>query len=682
MSITRGLPYSISGLSLLLLLVAGCNNVPVHRVNQTFAIEVSEISENQEPIKLDFLWIIDTSSSMNEEQLALANGFKGFVDVLQKYLKNIDIRVAVTTMDPFDAEAGNCGFNNIPADHFLPGSKESDVWPCLGNEDCVKHFGSAWECMHPVSAQNLYTVNRSISTSCEFRCKGNGDCCGEFCFDDECGKDQSCLLSRCEGAPTDDCPFECYGPGGSTLEAGCIRPPDTVDCPSDLPAVLTTNTLDLFKCIATAQPKQTGTAGFEQGLRCAWMALDPNGLHAEQARGFLRDDAYLVLVFVSDEDDCSVAEAFHSVGDECEDDADCMGKLPGSCKLDVANSMAVGAKVKTCTGTIKKEYQDKCSLLGEYKGKKTNECIANANCAVCERDEDCDEGWYCKGKKKCRPSSYHFSQYATYQDGYGAQLNALGPVAEYYSRFRSLKSDPAKVLVAVVVGDAVLLPPGNKAGEPDQESLISAACREHEFLPACLAYDASLKGDKKECRGDSTRAGCEDFRQTMLDCVHECFVASKGAPGSVSKRTYVCNSETGTADWGSRYLMLAEMFGPNGVSSNICAPDGIAPALETIAKQVVKRVTKVCLPMEPKRAESLVVTLANVGEDGSLGVAEKLVEGTSDEGGDYRIEFPTQECCFPNDQGDCTGTLKAITFNDVLDPNSRIEVRYEATLSD
>ena len=58
------------------------------------------------------------------------------------------------------------------------------------------------------------------------------------------------------------------------------------------------------------------------------------------------------------------------------------------------------------------------------------------------------------------------------------------------------------------------------------------------------------------------------------------------------------------------------------------------------------------------------------------------MEGTDEEGGDYRIEFPTQECCFPDDQGDCTGTLKAITFNDVLDPSYRIEVRYEAKLGD
>lgn len=676
MSGLRRVSVWLAVLNSVLLLVWGCNNVPVHNVNQTFAIEVSEISENQEPIKLDFLWVIDSSSSMSEEQLVLAAGFKGFVDVLQTYLKNIDIRVAVTTMDAFAAEGGQ--FNNKPAEYFLPASFEKKVLPCLGNEDCQKKFGSGWECK-ATQAAHLYNLNRSINTTCEYRCKGDGDCCGEFCFEDLCASDQVCLLNQCEGAPTDACTYECHAPGGTLQSSGCMRQPDTQDCPSSLPTVLTTSTLDLFKCIATVQPKQTGTSGFEQGMRSAWMALDPDGLNADQAKGFLREDAYLVLVFISDEDDCSVAEEFHSVGWTCEEDKDCKG---GSCKLDVPTSKAKGKKTKTCVGTIKKDYHDRCALLGEFKSKAANDCIADEKCADCERDEDCDDGWFCNGSSKCRPLPYHYSNYATHQHGMGAPLNSLGPVARYYSRFRSLKSDPAKVLVAAVVGDGLLKPPGDKAGEPDEDSLISAACMEMNNLAKCQLYGAALAGKKKDCRGDTRRLGCEDFREVMLDCVRECFLASKGKGGLYSKNSYVCDSEYGQADWGSRYLRLVEMFGPNGLASNICSPDGIAPALQTIAELVVKRVTKVCLPMEPKRDENVVVTLSTVAADGSAGPPEVLKEGTSEEGGDYRIEFPTQKCCFPDDQGDCTGTLKAITFNDVLDPSSRIEVRYEAQLGD
>jgi hypothetical protein len=48
-------------------------------------------------------------------------------------------------------------------------------------------------------------------------------------------------------------------------------------------------------------------ANLEQGINAALYALDKTGPNKEQAKAFLRDDAYLVIVFISDEDDCSVA---------------------------------------------------------------------------------------------------------------------------------------------------------------------------------------------------------------------------------------------------------------------------------------------------------------------------------------------------------------------------------------
>jgi hypothetical protein len=56
---------------------------------------------------------------------------------------------------------------------------------------------------------------------------------------------------------------------------------------------------DAFKCIALLG---TGGCGFEHQLEAARKALDP-GLKVNP--GFLRDDAYLAIVIISDEDDCS-----------------------------------------------------------------------------------------------------------------------------------------------------------------------------------------------------------------------------------------------------------------------------------------------------------------------------------------------------------------------------------------
>ncbi len=61
----------------------------------------------------------------------------------------------------------------------------------------------------------------------------------------------------------------------------------------------------LFVCQASVGAIQTLCGSQEQGLLAAWMALDPRGENAEQARAFLREDASLLTVILSDEDDCS-----------------------------------------------------------------------------------------------------------------------------------------------------------------------------------------------------------------------------------------------------------------------------------------------------------------------------------------------------------------------------------------
>jgi hypothetical protein len=57
--------------------------------------------------------------------------------------------------------------------------------------------------------------------------------------------------------------------------------------------------------MATVGTGQQPCGNQEQGLLAAWMALDPNGENADQARSFLRPDAYLLIVVVTDEEDCS-----------------------------------------------------------------------------------------------------------------------------------------------------------------------------------------------------------------------------------------------------------------------------------------------------------------------------------------------------------------------------------------
>jgi len=314
------------------LFASACADMPVHDVSKTFAIEVSEKTEHQDPIKLDFLWVIDNSASMCQEQTALATSFGKFADSLKKYLKNIDIRLAVTTTDAIE-RAGK--FANDPAKNFPPACFQSRVYACLGDEDCVKRYGQGWECKG-YSAKDMYNKNKSINSNCIFRCADDSACCEEFCSEafGECNpKDQSCIISQCKDAPNESCAFNCRQPGQGIAGSGCLMPPDTDECPASLPKVLTMDTLHRFTCNAIVEPEQSYQANLEQGLRAAWLALDPQGPNSVQVEGFLRDDAYLVVVFVSDEDDCSIDENYCSPNYDCgEDDAECPKGT--TCKTD------------------------------------------------------------------------------------------------------------------------------------------------------------------------------------------------------------------------------------------------------------------------------------------------------------------------------------------------------------
>jgi cysteine-rich repeat protein len=88
-----------------------------------------------------------------------------------------------------------------------------------------------------------------------------------------------------------------------------LPPPQdcTTGLPNPLPKILTPATIDIartFRCIAQVG---IGGWGIEAALGAVELALSPPLLADPTANaGFLRDDALLAIVFVGDEDDCSV----------------------------------------------------------------------------------------------------------------------------------------------------------------------------------------------------------------------------------------------------------------------------------------------------------------------------------------------------------------------------------------
>ncbi len=282
-----------------LLAAWGCNHTPVENLEKSFTLKVETGTGDGEPVKIDFLWIIDDSTSMCQEQVSLARSFLQFQNTIEQSF-DVDVRIAVTTAnaecEPNGPVTSAGVFNTKPnrvisldcAASTQEVCSEADGGSC-GNLDCSFQScdtNGEWEC-NSRQAQDIpecvINPNGSINTLCVRACATDAECQTVF-------------------GPT----YVCRERSGST---GCVAVPQTDGCPDTMPPVITNDNLDLFRCIASVGLATGGPCyRYEQQFKSAMLALDKNGRNADQARDFLRDDAYLVVIFVSDEEDCSVVD--------------------------------------------------------------------------------------------------------------------------------------------------------------------------------------------------------------------------------------------------------------------------------------------------------------------------------------------------------------------------------------
>jgi hypothetical protein len=212
---------------------------------------------------VDILFVIDDSLSMVEEQSLLRDNFSALMDRLKEgvgYMPNVHIGITTTDVDT--------GAYYIPS--------------CGGgiNGKLIKGSGDA--CSDPVN--QAYIVNVEPK-GCAIEREGEGGTCSSSdCSADNCGQD---AFIDSNGVPTE--------PSGLTLisdENGCPRCVNYADADIN----------EVFSCMADVG---INGCGFEQPLEAMNMALTAG--HAEN-EGFVRDTAYLAVVIVTDEDDCSVAD--------------------------------------------------------------------------------------------------------------------------------------------------------------------------------------------------------------------------------------------------------------------------------------------------------------------------------------------------------------------------------------
>ena len=310
-------------------------------------------------------------------------------------------------------------------------------WTC--QQKCEAFLHDAAGCQS-VCAQSTLT---ECQTDCGTRFPKQGFLCvlacdGKYDCTDRC-------IARF-GEPS----YRCNSPDTTGNLAGCLRPPATLACPplAQGPTMLNNTVADqwlkewiagrwggdpewdpkwkqlpttdsaedfaaremarskvfelLFKCMATVGAHQDNVCGNqEQPLRAAWMALDPEGENADQAKKFLRDEAYLLIVAVGDEDDCSAPEYEKSAG--------------------------------TFDNVIPAEEYGRCT---------------------CQRDE-----LGCTPAGDCNPAA------CLTNNKFDVKKCPLYSTARFVNQLRSLKPDPAQVVFAAINGGIILGSPTSPSSD-------------------------------------------------------------------------------------------------------------------------------------------------------------------------------------------------------------------------
>ena len=256
MSLKLGTPLTfVAGAALALTSLSGCIKHPLKPV------ELEKGSEKQNQLQLavnkdvDLLFIIDNSGSMGEEQANLAANFGTFIEQLEAPDVEANYRIGITTSDN-----GN------------PWCPAGTTTPEGGN---------------------------LVLSSCTTRL-------GDFLFGDTVDVQDLACNDLCNLTPeqleilptaTDEEPTEEPRPWLENIEGKKNIPEGT-------------STVEAFQCFG---PQGVNGCGFESQLESMYLALVRAKSQNEDSYGFLRKNAILAVVFVTDEADCSYNKDYAAI---------------------------------------------------------------------------------------------------------------------------------------------------------------------------------------------------------------------------------------------------------------------------------------------------------------------------------------------------------------------------------
>lgn len=224
-------------------------------------VEYDQSQEKQDAIALtvnkdvDILFVIDNSGSMGEEQATLARNFERFINVLEEPGVEANYRIGVTTTDNGNPYCGTTG----------PEAGRLRLTSCRSRE-------------------SEFTFNDSVE---KFE-----EACNAVCPDSFTAEDGTVIdLNSIPIEPTE------IDGGGEPVARNWL---ENIEGRTNLPAGLTT--VQAFQCFG---PQGIDGCGFESHLESMWKALSRAGNNEETDFGFIRDNAILSIVHVTDEADCS-----------------------------------------------------------------------------------------------------------------------------------------------------------------------------------------------------------------------------------------------------------------------------------------------------------------------------------------------------------------------------------------
>lgn len=391
----------------------GCNQTPASGTLDDMTIEVEARLSNTDAVKLDIVWVIDNSSSMCQEQNSLVQNVAQFIETFSAF--RVDLRLAVVNTDVLTESASGAFQNKLFTKSYPPNCFQGEVFPCLKDAECVDEFGDGWVCEPPVNGQASYLQNSncSVNSQCRYKCGDDAECQDTFSIDD----------------------IKCVKPGGDVAQSRCQSPPAIAGCPAELPLWVSTedDNIDLFRCLALVGAEQATNPQFEQGINAAMWALSKTPLdgapdRTQQAKEFLRDDAYQLIIFISDEDDCSLAIKNGKLADlpaEQRNKCICVkDETQGGPLLSVSSAAAVLRSINANPNRVLVAAIVGDVVVGEQGGLQCLNCPDDGNAAACvtERREDFKAS-------KCAPGPVALNSYV---------CQSSGGKADYGSRYLEL----------------------------------------------------------------------------------------------------------------------------------------------------------------------------------------------------------------------------------------------------